>query len=41
MLDRGDEPLYTVGESARYLDVPARTLCNWAHGYPYHLAGGQ
>jgi uncharacterized protein (DUF433 family) len=41
MLDRFGEPLYTVGESARYLDVPVRTLYNWAHGYPHRLADGR
>ena len=39
-LGRFGDPLYTIGESARFLDVPARTLYKWAHGYPYRLAGG-
>ena len=40
MLDRFGDPLYTMGEWARFLDVPARTLDNWTRGYPYRLAGG-
>jgi uncharacterized protein (DUF433 family) len=32
-LDRFFSPLYTVGEAARYLDVPASTLASWAKGY--------
>lgn len=32
-LDRFATPLYTVGEAARYLDVPASTLATWTHGY--------
>jgi hypothetical protein len=39
MLDRFEEPLYAVGESARYLDVPERTFRNWAHGYHYRREG--
>ena len=41
MLDRFEEPLYTVGESARYLDVPVSTFRNWAHGYPYRRTDGR
>ena len=41
MLDRFEEPLYTVGESARYLDVPARTFHNWAYGYHYRRTRGR
>ncbi len=43
--DRTDVPdrfftvLYTVGEAARYLDVPASTLTTWAHGYRRHPHG--
>ncbi|MGH3940295.1 MAG: DUF433 domain-containing protein [Pseudonocardiaceae bacterium] len=33
MLDRFGTPLYTVPETARYLDVPASTLTIWMHGY--------
>jgi hypothetical protein len=32
-LDRFSSPLYTVAETARYLDVPASTLTPWAKGY--------
>ena len=39
MVNRFDTPLYTVGESARYLDVPAGTFHNWAHGYRHRRAG--
>jgi uncharacterized protein (DUF433 family) len=38
-MDRFEKPLYTVGESARYLDVPERTFYNWAHGYHYTRHG--
>lgn len=31
--DRFHDPLYTVAEAARYLDVPASTFATWAHGY--------
>ena len=31
--DRFSSPLYTVGEAARYLAVPASTLTSWAKGY--------
>ena len=39
MVNRFDTALYTVGESARYLDVPASTFHNWAHGYRHRRAG--
>lgn len=32
-LDRFHDPLYTVTEAARYLDVPVSTLSTWTHGY--------
>lgn len=32
-LDRFHDPLYTVTEAARYLDVPESTLATWTHGY--------
>jgi hypothetical protein len=32
-LDRFSSPLYTVAETARYLDVPASTLTSWGKGY--------
>ena len=28
-------PAYTLFDAARYLHVPARTIQNWACGYPY------
>lgn len=31
--DRFRAPLYTVGEGARYLDVPSSTFGTWAHGH--------
>ena len=37
--DRFSTALYTVGEAARYLDVPASTLTTWAHGYRRHPHG--
>ena len=37
--DRFSTALYTVGEAARYLDVPASTLTAWAHGYHRHPHG--
>ena len=30
---RFDEPLYTVAEAARVIDVPSSTLATWTHGY--------
>jgi uncharacterized protein (DUF433 family) len=36
---RFETPLYTVGEAARFLDVPERTFGNWAHGYVVHPKG--
>ena len=32
-VDRFKDPIYTVSEAARYLDVPASTFATWAHGY--------
>lgn len=37
--DRFETPLYTVAETARYLDVPTSTLNSWAHGYRRQPAG--
>jgi len=37
--DRFSTALYTVGEAARYLDVPASTLTTWVHGYRRHPHG--
>lgn len=41
MLDRFGDALYTVRDSARYLDVPTSTFRNWAHGYRYRRVDGQ
>jgi uncharacterized protein (DUF433 family) len=38
-LDRFVVPLYTLAETARYLDVPPSTLGTWAHGYQRQPAG--
>lgn len=38
-LDRFSTALYTVREAARFLDVPEKTLANWAHGYRNHVQG--
>jgi uncharacterized protein (DUF433 family) len=35
--DRFSEPLYTVAEAARYLDVPDSTLRSWVNGYRRRL----
>ena len=32
-VDRFKDPLYTVAEAARYLDVPSSTFSTWVHGY--------
>ena len=37
--DRFTTPLYTVTETARYLDVPATTLASWTHGYRMNAPG--
>ena len=31
--ERFTTPVYTIGEAARFLGVPARTFSNWGHGY--------
>jgi uncharacterized protein (DUF433 family) len=36
---RFDVPLYTVGEAARILDVPATTFRGWVRGYVRHSPG--
>jgi len=36
---RFDTPLYTIGEAARILDVPASTFQAWARGYVRHFPG--
>lgn len=33
-------PAYTLFDVARYLHIPARTIQNWAYGYPYATKGG-
>ena len=33
-------PAYTLFDAARYLHVPARTIQNWAYGYPYATKTG-
>jgi uncharacterized protein (DUF433 family) len=33
-------PAYTLFDAARYLHVPARTIQNWASGYPYATKTG-
>jgi uncharacterized protein (DUF433 family) len=33
------EPLYTIAEAARIVDVPASTLATWAQGYIRRFAG--
>lgn len=33
LIDRFDDPLYTLADGARFADVPASTLATWAHGY--------
>jgi uncharacterized protein (DUF433 family) len=37
--NRFDTPLYTVGEAARILDVPASTFHTWVRGYVRHAPG--
>lgn len=37
--DRFLAPLYTVPETARYLDVPSTTLTTWTHGYRRQSVG--
>jgi len=39
VIDRFDTPLYTVAETARYLDVPDSTLRTWTHGYHRRTPG--
>jgi uncharacterized protein (DUF433 family) len=39
-LDPGELPLYSVGEAARYLNLPASTLSSWVKGRDY-VAGGR
>lgn len=34
---RTTEPLYTYGQAARYLGVPASTFATWARGYERHF----
>ena len=36
---RFDEPLYTVAEAARMIDVPPSTLATWTKGYLRDRAG--
>src|SRR5262245_57405463 len=33
-------PAYTLVDAARYLHIPARTIQNWAYGYPYATKTG-
>lgn len=33
-------PAYTLFDAARYLHIPARTIQNWAYGYPYATKTG-
>lgn len=35
---RFSEPLYTIAEAARIVDVPASTLASWVHGYERRFA---
>lgn len=39
-LDPRDLPVYSVGEAARYLNLPASTLSSWTKGRDY-IAGGR
>lgn len=38
-LNRFDDPLYTVAEVARHLDVPVSTVSTWTHAHPRRLTG--
>lgn len=39
IIDRFGDPLYTVAEAARNLDVPDSTFRSWTHGYRRHTPG--